>query len=347
MHLKKSNHIMNNNQRIDIPLVSRKSVEFFASMFKEVDKKTYTLLRAATIPNDIHNDTDYEYLPESCLKNFLEVLAQHLEDERLGWLFLRACKETFIPRMVATISKRNSLKDALEQFGEALRQESTATNVYLENAGGTYWLVREKTGVDEAWFKYAEMFSVICMAELLRALTNNQWRPGRIGIQSACIEDFAKLPSLEHGQFFIERPVTALEIPDSLLFSPTQLPPYLENKAVNTTKTSLDNLSFKEQFTLAITPYLSMGKLPIKLAAEILRMNVRTLQRKLSAENIIYKQFIEELVFENIACHLRCSDESITSIANRFSYSDAAHFSRSFKRIYQLTPSDYRKKFNR
>lgn len=51
----------------------------------------------------------------------------------------------------------------------------------------------------------------------------------------------------------------------------------------------------------------------------------------------------EELAFENIAHRLRYSNESITSIASRFSYSDADHFPRSFKRIFQLTPSDYRK----
>lgn len=333
---------MGSNQSSDIPLVSRKSVEFFASMFKDIDSKTYSLLRTATIPNDIYEDTSYEYLPESCLKNFLEVLAKQLEDDRLGWLFIRVCKESFIPRMLMTISKPNTLKDALEQFCTNIKIESTSVNISLEEKGGAWWLVREKSGVEEAWFKYAEMFSIIYMAELLRALTANRWRPNRIGIQSSAIEDFSRLSSLGQAQFFIERPVTAVEISEELLFSPIRIESKTDQQEILTSENNLDGLSFKHQFELAIKPYLSMGKLPIKIAAEILRMNVRTLQRKLSSEGIVYKHFVEELVFEEIAFHLRSSDESITQIATRFGYSDSAHFSRSFKRIYNQLPSTYR-----
>ena len=262
-------------------------------------KKTYALLRAATIPNDIHTEPDYQYLPESCLKNFLEVLANNLADDRLGWLFVRACKETFIPRLLSGITQRDTLKEAIEEFCELLKQESTGTKVYLEQAGEAWWLVREKTGVDEAWFKYAEMFAVLCLAELLRALTANEWTPSRIGIQSLCIEEFSALPSLEGAQFFIERPVTAVEIPEHLLLAPVTLlasttPLSVPCDNIQAEKQFIDELSFKAQFTFAISPYLSMGKLPIKIAAEILRMNVRTLQRRLNAENIVYQQVCRE-----------------------------------------------------
>lgn len=311
-------------------------------MFKEVDSKTYALLRAATIPNDIHTDAQYEYLPESCLKNFLEVLADNTTQKQLGWLFLRTCKETYVPRLISSLTEQSSLKAALQKFSTLLKKESSAENVYLEQAGGSWWLVREKSGLDEGWFKYAEMFSVICMAELLRALTHQKWLPQRIGIQHPNIDEFSQLPSLQHAQFFIERPVTAIEIPESLLLSPIQLPKNI-NKVAQHQSCSIPPSSFKQQFTLAITPYLSMGKLPIKIAAEILRLNVRTLQRRLESENIVYKQLIEALVFEQISKHLSGSNENITQIANRYGYSDAAHFTRSFKRIYGCTPSQYRK----
>lgn len=38
--------------------------------------------------------------------------------------------------------------------------------------------------------------------------------------------------------------------------------------------------SFVSSFQLAINPYLSVGKLPISLASEILNINVRTIQRR-------------------------------------------------------------------
>lgn len=329
---------MKQKHEMDFSLVSKQSVEFFADMLDEIDGDTYALLRAATIPSDIHTDTDYDYLPESALKNFFEVLAQHMNEERAGWLFLRTCREHYVPELIAAMPKQPTLRATLEALANQLQTRSTGAKVYLQHSANSWWLVRDKAGVNEPWFKYAEMFSVICMAEVLRALTNHQWSPARIGIQSQNRDGFSRLPSLEHAQFYVERPVTALEIPVSLLDFPVQV----SSPKRSATSIALEFLSFKEQFTLAITPYLSMGKLPIKLAAEILRLNVRTLQRRLSAEKIIYKPFIEQLVFDEVKRRLCETDESITQLANRYGYSDSAHFTRSFKRVAGVTPSAYR-----
>jgi AraC-like DNA-binding protein len=313
-------------------------------MFEKIDKETYQLLRAATIPHDIHSNKEYQYLPESTLKNLMEVLGDHLDNDRLGWLFLRSCKEVYVPRFLATLTKSTTLKEALDEFCAQLMSQSSGARLKVEQSGGSWWLVRHKSGLDEQWFVYAEMFSVICIAEMLRALTQDEWLPLRIGIQSQSIDDFRKLPSLEMAQFFIERPVTAVEIPEELLFSSVQIPSkHLSNSILDPT-VDIRSMGFIEQFRLAITPYLSMGKLPIVIAAEILRMNVRTLQRKLSRENVVYQELIESMVFEQVTKRIINTDDAITLIASRFGYSDAAHFTRSFKRIYGCTPTQYRKK---
>ncbi|MCW8335833.1 helix-turn-helix domain-containing protein [Vibrio paucivorans] len=327
----------------NIPLVRRENVEFFASLFEELDKKTYALLRESTIPLDIHDNPDYAYLPESCLKNFMEVLGESLSNDKLGVLFWRSCRETYVPKFVSLLTGGTTVREALQEFSDLLKRESSGANVYLQKSGGSWWLVREKAGADEVWFKYAELFSVMCMAEVLRALTDNAWRPTRIGVRSSDIEDFSSLPTLEQAQFFAERPVTALEIPEALLDEKAVITHTASQVFAANHYAEQSDDSFAATFKQAITPYVSVGKLPIKLAAEILRMNVRTLQRKLESEGIIYKTLIEEMVFDQIKHRLTSSSDSITSIANKFGYSDAAHFSRSFKRITGLTPSHFRK----
>ncbi|CAH0529854.1 helix-turn-helix transcriptional regulator [Vibrio hippocampi] len=324
-----------------ISLVPRDTVEFFADMLHEIDHQPYELLRAATIPSDIHFNPDYQYLPESCLKNFFEVLTAHLCQQRLAWIFYRACKETCVPRLIALITERSSLQAALQQFCTQLQTQSTGSHCYLKQVAGKWWFIREKSGEDEAWFRTAETFAVICMAELLRTLTQDDWCPKSIGIQSDATDALSQLPLLANAQFFIGRSATVVEISTALVSKPVSLAtPFIH---VDQTATPDNPMSFAEQFRMSITPYLSMGKLPIKIAAEILRLNVRTLQRRLKQENIIYKSFIEHLVFEQVCQRLKRGDESITQIANRYGYSDAAHFSRSFKRIYGVSPSQYRK----
>ncbi|GAM56827.1 transcriptional regulator, araC family [Vibrio ishigakensis] len=103
-------------------------------------------------------------------------------------------------------------------------------------------------------------------------------------------------------------------------------------------------MDFVSLLKLAIAPYLSGGKLPIKLAAEILRINVRTLQRRLGKEGVIYKELVDDMTFEIIEKELLSSKETITFIASKYGYSDAAHFTRAFKRRYNITPGNFRNK---
>jgi AraC-like DNA-binding protein len=151
---------------------------------------------------------------------------------------------------------------------------------------------------------------------------------------------------MAEAQFFIGRPVTAFEIPDSLMQSPIVLARNLSTKAENfqqPIKQIGGVHSFVSSFQLAIKPYLSMGKLPISLASEILNINVRTIQRRLEKEGVIYKALIEEMVLEQTLFLLEHSDLSITDIGAKMGYSDSSHFTRAFKRQMKMTPRQYRK----
>lgn len=331
-----------NDSRDPLQLVTKESVRFFSSIIQELDSKNYLLLRESMIPIDIMEDErQYTYLPESCLKNLMEVLSRNVENDRLGVLFWRLCKDNYIPSLLKRLNYGEDLKSTLDEFSNLLVKESTDVNIYVQESVGSWWLVREKSGVDEPWFKYAEMFSVLFMSELLRSLTKSEWSPTRIGIRSNNGQDFLNLPTLNKTQFFTERPVTALEIPASILFS--KVATYEKEKINVKQGVDLQNMTFTDQFKIAIFPYLPVGKLPIKLASEILRMNVRTLQRKLKNDGTVYKILIEEMCFEQIVAELVETNKPITHIATKYGYSDAGHFSRAFKRIYGVSPSQYRK----
>ncbi|MFM2590171.1 helix-turn-helix domain-containing protein [Vibrio sp. TBV020] len=325
-----------------IHVVHKDHVDFFVSLFKEIDDNIYTLLRQAQIPNDINtSQADYRFLPETTLKNLMQILASKTSNEDFGVLIWSTCKNVYIPEFVKQLTQCNTLKEALDEFGSILKTQSTNANVYTQHAGGKWWLVREKAGADEIWFKYAEMFSVVFMCELVKNLTDDQWRPTEIGIQSPESEEFSNLPELKQAIFFTERPVTALYIPDEIMLAPISLPSISHKD-----REQAPNLDFLSSFKLAIKPYLSMGKLPIKIAAEILNLNVRTIQRRLAREGVTYSDIIEEMVLEQMTELLKCDTLPITMIATKMGYSDSAHFTRAFKRLMNMTPREYRKRYS-
>ncbi|MBW3697754.1 AraC family transcriptional regulator [Vibrio sp. T187] len=324
-----------------VHVVEREHVEFFVSLFKEIDENIYSLLKESKIPGDIQSpQSDYSHVPESTLKNLMQVLGSKTSSENFGVLIWSACKNVYIPKFVSQLTQGHSLKEALDEFSTHLKKHSSNAKVYTQYAGGKWWLVRDKTGRDEIWFKYGEMFSVVFMSELLRTLTNHKWQPSEIGITSEEHQDFARLPELSNAQFFTGRDVTALHIPTALMKAPVSQVRKRPSTA-DISKTAITG--FLPSFKLAVKPYLSMGKLPIKMASQILNINVRTIQRKLEKESAIYSEVIESMVLEQMIELIKCDSLPITVIAARMGYSDSAHFTRAFKRLTHMTPSQYRK----
>ncbi|ABV88332.1 helix-turn-helix domain-containing protein [Shewanella pealeana] len=327
-----------------IALIQRQDVVFFASLLRGLEGSIYPILQQAKVPIDLYSsESNYDYLPENTVKNLIQALGERLEHQEFIQLISSACKNIYIPEFIRRLTQSGSLREALDEFAKQLKSNITHTNVYTQFSGGSWWLVREKEGVDEAWFTHAELFSVIFTCELLSALTSNKWRPKQVGIQSADEAVFSTLPQLTRSQFFTNRPVTAFSIEESLMTAPVSHP-YISTKDPIAAIPSRD--CFLGTFKLAIQPYLSMGKLPIKMAAQILQLNVRTLQRRLAKESVQYGAIIEEMVLEQTLDLLKCPSLKITSIAIRMGYSDAAHFTRAFKRQMQMTPTAYRRQFD-
>ncbi len=330
-----------------IELVKREDVIFFAGLFESVDKELLALLRRAQIPNDLLRiEHDYQYLPEVTIKNLICILGEKTSLAEFSILITSACKQLYIPRFISKLSQQHSLKAALEEFAALLISHSTGAKVSVQFAGGKWWLVREKQGQGQDWFHYAELFSVVFLSQLLVALTAGKWQPREIGVQASSVDEFNQLPGLQHAQFYAQRPVTALLIPDELMQASINLPVPFERllRIDEPQQTTMQVQScFVDSLKLALKPYTSSGKLPISIAAQILNIQIRTLQRRLAKEGTVYSDLIEAMVLEHSLELLHCRSIQITTIATKMGYSDAAHFTRSFKRQMGMTPSQYRR----
>ena len=340
-------------QSNSIAIVNADDVEWLAELLQAFDQDIYTLLREAKIPNDIlTGERDYQHLPEAALKNVLELMERSASREEMTLLFWSFCKQVYVPKFVAQLSKQTSLKEVLDEFSEHLKTRSTGATLYTKNTGGKWWLVREKTFSNAPWFKLSELFSVLFINELLTSLTQGQWRSSEVGIQSDDLDYFQALPEMAEAQFFVGRPVTAFAIPESLIHSPITLSKNTLAKSTSSKDRAqslnqalnmpTETCSFLSSFKLAIKPYLSMGKLPISLASEILNIHVRTIQRRLEKEGVVYKTLIEEMVLEQTLYLLQHSSLSITEIGAKMGYSDSSHFTRAFKRQMKMTPRQFR-----
>jgi len=75
--------------------------------------------------------------------------------------------------------------------------------------------------------------------------------------------------------------------------------------------------------------------------ADLLAMNIRTMQRHLAAWGVTYEQLLDDILFRYAVSELREGGHSVTKIAFDLGYSDSAHFTRAFRRWTGCTPRQF------
>jgi AraC-like DNA-binding protein len=92
----------------------------------------------------------------------------------------------------------------------------------------------------------------------------------------------------------------------------------------------------------ALTERVAGGDTRITTLAPRLAMSARTLQRRLAAQRVSYRELLEDARKAAAGRHVADSVLSIAEVAFLVGYSEPAPFHRAFKRWYGMTPQRYR-----
>lgn len=90
------------------------------------------------------------------------------------------------------------------------------------------------------------------------------------------------------------------------------------------------------------------GELPgMSELAEHLHVSVRTMIRQLQRQETSYQQIVEDIQKSRTVEFLKIPELTITDIAYRIGYSDAANFGRAFRRWFGVSPREFRQSMAR
>lgn len=87
---------------------------------------------------------------------------------------------------------------------------------------------------------------------------------------------------------------------------------------------------------------LKNGYPPADRIAEVTGMSLRSFQRQLAKEHLSYSLLIDQVRFETAVGLLQDPDLKLIEIAFELGYTDAANFTRAFKRWTGMSPSQFR-----
>lgn len=100
--------------------------------------------------------------------------------------------------------------------------------------------------------------------------------------------------------------------------------------------------SLEMQVRTLITQTLGVHQHSLEHIAQLLQLHPRTLQRRLLAEQLSFKQLVQEVKMQLASWHLHASAIDLTRLADALGYNDLAAFSRAFKNHHGLAPSRWR-----
>lgn len=101
--------------------------------------------------------------------------------------------------------------------------------------------------------------------------------------------------------------------------------------------------SFKESLCQLIQSLLPREYPSLAIAAKAAGVSIRTLQRRLEEHQLNYSQLVEKIRFEQAVELLQDPTNQLIDIAFELGYTDAANFTRAFKRWTGVSPREFRR----
>lgn len=324
-----------------------------------------TVVKASHLQPFIHF-LDERGLPVDDLLNKV-----HMEREQLScadklvpeapfWEFLDLVVTEFgIPDIGFKVTEQLSL-DSYGIFGANVLQSETlhkALITFISTMGKQsncppFWLVRGEQGI---WFyrlgakginkgKWpVEQHVVSLMIQLVRSFTASDWTSSCVHLQTHTLSGAESTSSFANSQVLIDKPYTGICIPFDVL---DNRPVLIDETEIINTDLTVNSVNVPTITRQIIKELIAQSSYTRSLSAEqiaqTLAISVRQMQRILKQEDTTFRSISDEVLVEEAKKMLSNFNASVVDIAVEFGYSEAANFTRAFKRLSGMSPSEYR-----
>jgi AraC-like DNA-binding protein len=223
--------------------------------------------------------------------------------------------------------------------------------VYLHQNFGRLSL--ELAGDNVKWSYWVEGFApvplhiehaILPMVEAIRSYCGKGWKPVRIELQyrdrrrQIMLEDYFQVPVWMNGS------VNSIVFPaeDLARKRDVTLPqgPLPNLELLKHTRRDVANATC-EAVMSAVEGNIFRHRFDLGSLAETLGMSTRSLQRELNSQGTTYRRILEETRMQEARRLLAHGTINLTETAVQLGYSDLPHFTRAFKRRFDMPPSAY------
>jgi AraC-like DNA-binding protein len=288
-------------------------------------------------------DAPETLIPRHLALEFVRKAADREGIENLGLLVGRKSPIAELGNFGRILCGSLTLYDALTTLVQLAPAHNSGELWWLKEEGDRVWFCMRHTG--GACSPHASLFALTQVIDLIGLAVEKDWRPIEICLQTRkskfIDESFAGIP-VRAGIGFtgVCFSRSLLSLPLRSAIAPAERQNQQGREYLRSSAPAPDLPGSLQQ---SLIPLLRGGYPDIQLAAEIAGLSVRTLQRRLEEEGLSYSRLVEKTRLNRAIYWLRDPSIQLIDISAELGYSDAAHFSRAFKRWTGLSPREYRR----
>jgi len=335
-----------------IPLVRLNQVLPVSSFLSRIGAPVERWLREAGLPVQALGDPDI-MASAHLIYEFVDRAARKEGIEDLGWQVGISTRMGDLGELGAAFGEGSPaacLRDALELAFAHARHESRRIHLWIQRRDEQVRLCYSgSVGPEGTGFDQVEQHMVGLLVAMVRQAAGPTWVPTEIHLRARGTSPLERVDCLADVRIRGGAPITAVQLPLASLCLP--LRPGARARrllvcslpATGAAPASGIPAEFCESIAVALRPYLSERAPSIELAARLANTSVRSLQRSLAERGLSFSRLVEQLRLSTATELLSDPRLKLVDIAGELGYSDAAHFTRAFRRWTGSAPGAYRR----
>ena len=334
---------------MNAPSLSRgKHIAAFAAYLRKLGLPVDPTLNHSGLPYSSVEKPEM-ILPVRPTFRFYDRVAQLTNNPAVGIDVLRPLSLGDLGDFGATVSGEATLYRALLEFRRRAPSETSIHRIHIHHRDEA--ILFSHTCVVGSQDRGSWDAALYTLGWMLKAVNYAlpDWSPAHITVAAEeTPERRAAILSLGCDSVAFGKTKTGFAIPRSLLSMPMRRPEPAKRVRSDAEARNLIDLSDNLPATLreVISAYGPERWLNVNELAEIIDMGMRTIQRRLSDEDLSYSELVESARFEYAGELLESSEMPISEIADKLGYSHHANFSRAFHGWAGVSPRAFRSQRN-
>jgi AraC-like DNA-binding protein len=264
-------------------------------------------------------------------------------DGAAAWLS-EACDPSALGPIYARLSRSSSVGMLLNDYRGLYQRFRNYAELDLVRNGQHIDVLRRADASSAPHSEFLDLYHLLELVRIIQRLTGVSWTPTAIRLQHHDSELARRLSEFANAEVRVGAPATGLAVPIRLLGLPIRksnaIPPNGSPDAeppMGTVPLTLSDCTYALICSRFVDGYPEMASI-----AECMGISARTLQRQLAHEGLTYRDLVERYRFEAAKRLIDEGKFSLIRIACQLGYTEAASFTRAFRRWAGLSPSEYR-----